>query len=135
MVPNFQFSTASFSFSLPDLNASKLPPCYGSHKITYLSKLSVASYITRKSKLRRICTRLLLLPNLTFSLSLFNYQKDERTLLGNLVTIRCSFSFINKMSFTFPRNFLFVPTLLITFLTLVSSSRCRKLRMRGAFEK
>jgi hypothetical protein len=76
----------------PDLNSSKLPPCCESHQMICLFRLPISPRINQKIYLSCLCLKILLLTNITSSLSFYPYQKDERAKPGNLLTRWCFFA-------------------------------------------
>jgi hypothetical protein len=84
MVPKFLVIAACFSYSLPDLNSSKLSPiAVKATKIIFPNNTIQQKF--RKSKFRCPCPKSLFLTILTPSLSLSSYEKDEREKPGNLL--------------------------------------------------
>jgi hypothetical protein len=107
MVPKFQVATACFSCSPLDLNSSKFTPLLWM-LLNYLLNLpnynfNIHQWANKNSAVSVV--KLSLLITITSSLLCFPYQKDERALPGNLLTIRCSPPPRNKMSLTSPPTF------------------------------
>jgi hypothetical protein len=124
MVPKFQVATACLSCSPPDLNSSKFTPLLWS-PLNYLTfQIKFQHSPISKSQFRRLCYQALTTYHPNIFTLILSLSEGRAGIAWEPSNFYCSFSLPsrNKVSVSSPQHFLFVSTILLSFLTLSLSS-------------